>query len=357
MRERGGMAECGGVPGQGGAQRQAAPGLGRRDLGRVAAALGTAAVLRPGRARAQRTRRTADGIAFPEVGPRAWAAQVPTLRIGISGGENEADRLGRYDGYRRLLEDTFQVPVRLYPAADFAGVGQAFAAGQIEVAQMGAAAFAGVWLDLLGAVEPLVAAEEEDGSLGYVAVMVVRADSGITDLAGMRGRSLAWADPNSTSGYFAPRAALRLLGIPTESGPYFSRTGFGGGHEQAVVAVLGRQYDACCTWSSPQGDPARGFNRGNLRAMVDKGLLDMRDLRVIWQSGIIPTGPIACRANLPDAFKEDLRRFLLALPAAHPEIYRQIERGGGAGFRTVTVADYELPIALRREEAAERRRR
>ncbi|UFN50487.1 phosphate/phosphite/phosphonate ABC transporter substrate-binding protein [Roseomonas sp. OT10] len=302
-------------------------------------------------------RRTADGIPFPAAGRRDWAAQIPTLRIGISGGENEADRLGRYDGYRRLLEETFKVPVRLYPAADFAGIGQAFSAKQIDVAQMGAAAFAGVWMDTDGAVVPLVAAEEEDGSIGYVAVMVVRADSGITDLAGMKGKSLAWADPNSTSGYFAPRAALRAQGIPTEGGQFFSRTGFGGGHEQAVVAVLQRQYDAACTWASAQGDPEKGFNRGNLRAMVDKGMLDMRDLRVIWRSGIIPTGPVAARADLPAAFKADMTDFLLALPAAHPDIYRQIERGGGAGFRTVTVEDYALPIALRREEAAERRRR
>ncbi|WP_426954727.1 phosphate/phosphite/phosphonate ABC transporter substrate-binding protein [Muricoccus radiodurans] len=303
------------------------------------------------------TRSSDPGIAMPRPGRRAWAAQLPVLRIGISGGENESDRLGRYDGYRRLLEETFGVPVRLFPASDFAGVGQAFAARQIDVAQMGAANYAGTWLDTNGGIEALVAAEGDDGSIGYVAVMVTRADSGITDLAGMRGKSLAWADPASTSGYFAPRAALRAAGIPTEPGAYFSRTGFAGGHEQAVIAVLGRQYDAACTWASGQGEEARGFTRGNLRAMVDKGMLDMRDIRVIWRSDPIPSGPIAARADLPAAFKDDLRRFLLALPVAHRDIYEAIERGGGTGFRTVTHADYALVVRLRQEEAAERRRR
>jgi phosphonate transport system substrate-binding protein len=303
-------------------------------------------------------RRSADpGITFPEAGRRAWADAVPLLRIGISGGENEADRLGRYEPYRRLLEETFRIPVRLYPAPDFAGIGQAFASGQIEMAQMGAANYAGSWIDTNGAIEALVAAEADDGTLGYVAVMVVRADSGITDLAGMRGKSLAWADPASTSGYFAPRAALRAANIPTEPGAYFSRTGFAGGHEQAVVAVLQRQYDAACTWASGQGDPAQGYSRGALRAMVEKGMLDMRDLRTIWQSTPIPTGPIACRADLPEAFKEDMRRLLLALPKTHPSIYEGIERGGGAGFRTVTHEDYALVVQLRQDEAAERRRR
>ncbi|MFC7736486.1 phosphate/phosphite/phosphonate ABC transporter substrate-binding protein [Roseomonas sp. GCM10028921] len=327
----------------------------RRALLAAAAALAAAPGTTPTWAQAAPRRSTDPGIVFPEPGRRAWANAIPVLRIGISGGENETDRLARNEPYRQLLEETFQLPVRLYPAADFAGVGQAFAAGRIEIAQMGAANYAGTWIDTRGAVEALVAAEGDDGSLGYVSVMVVRADSVITDIAGMRGRTLAWADPASTSGYFAPRAALRAAGIDPAS--YFSRTGFAGGHEQAVVSVLHGQYDAACTWASGQGDPAAGFSRGALRVMVDKGMLDMRDLRVIWRSDPIPAGPIACRAELPEAFKEDMRRFFLALPLAHRAVYEGIERGGGTGFRTVTHADYALVVKLREEEAAERRRR
>jgi len=324
--------------------------IGRRPL--LLAALAAPA---PGLAQAARRRSADPGIAFPEAGRRVWADGIGTLRIGISGGENETDRLARNEPYRRLLEATFGLPVRLYPAADFAGVGQAFAAGRIEMAQMGAANYAGTWIDTRGAIEALVAAEADDGSIGYVAVMVARADSGIADLAGMRGRSLAWADPASTSGYFAPRAGLRAQGI--DPATYFGRTGFAGGHEQAVVAVLHGQYDAGCTWASGSGDPAAGYSRGALRAMVEKGMLDMRDIRVIWRSDPIPTGPVACRADLPDAFKEDMRRFFLALPLVHPAIYEGIERGGGTGFRTVTHEDYALVVRLREEEAAERRRR
>ena len=105
---------------------------------------------------------------------------------------------------------------------------------------------------------------------------------GIQDLAGLRGKSLAWADPNSTSGYLIPRSELKKAGIDTADGKYFSRTGFGGGHEQAVVAVLQKQYDAAATWASGIGDPAQGFTRGNLHEMVQKGLLTMSDLRILW---------------------------------------------------------------------------
>jgi phosphonate transport system substrate-binding protein len=305
-------------------------------------------------ARAQR-RSTDPGIAFPTPGRRAWAAQVPQIRIGLIGGENEADRLGRYDAYRRLLEETFAVPVWLFPAGDYAGVVQAFGAAQLDLAAVSPAVYAAAWLETNGDVEPLLVAEQEDGSISYVGVMVARADSGITDLAAMRGRSLAWPDPNSASGYLIPRFALRRAGIDPNS--YFSRTGFAGGHEQAVIAVLQKQYDAAFTWASGQGDRKAGYSRGNLRTMVEKGMLEMRDLRIVWQTEPVIYGPLMARKSLPDAFKEDLRLFHLALPTAHPAIYRAIERGAGAGYRQVEHQAFKLLIDMRREEAAERRRR
>jgi phosphonate transport system substrate-binding protein len=322
------------------------------------AALGVllAGAIRPAAAQAPRMRRSADpGIAFPEPGQRPWAAQLRQIRIGLLGGENEADRLGRFGPYRELMERTFGIPARLYPASDYAGVIQAFGAGQIDLSTMSPSAYAGAWLDTNGGVEPLVTTEEADGSISYVSVMLVRADSGIRSLEEMRGRSIAWSDPNSASGYLIPRFALRRQGINPEQ--FFSRTGFGGGSEQAIVAVLQRQYDAAVTWASGQGDEAQGFTRGALRAMVEKGMLDMREMRVIWRSEPIINGPQVVRSTMPAAFKEDMKLFHLALPRAHPEIYRQIERGGGAGYREVTHADYTFMVEMRRQEAAERRRR
>ena len=303
-------------------------------------------------------RRSRDpGITMPAAGERAWRTQVPQLRIGLTGGENEADRLARFGGYRALLEETFRVPVRLFPAADYAGVIQGFGARQIDMAGLGPSAYAGAWLDTNGGVEPLLANEEADGSASYISVMVVRADSGITAFEQMRGRTLAWADPNSTSGYLIPRFQLRRQGVPVEGGQYFSRTGFGGGHEQAVVAVLQRQYDAAMTWASGFGDEAAGYSRGNVRAMIDKGMMRMDDIRIIWRSEPIMNSPLVVRRDLPDAFKRDMAAFHLALPVAHNAIYQQIARGAGAGYREVRQADYEMFIEMRREEASERRRR
>lgn len=292
---------------------------------------------------------------MPQPGRRDWAAQVPQIRIGVLGGENESDRLGRYDGYRALFEATFGVPCRLFFSSDYSGVQQAFAARTLELSNMSPAAYAGVWMDTNGGVEPILVTRERDGSTSYIAVMYVRADSGITAIEGLRGKAMAWADPNSASGYLIPRAELRAAGINPET--FFGRTGFAGGHEQAVVAVLQRQYDAGVTWTSGQGEAREGYTRGNLRAMVDKGLLNMADLRILWRSRPIQNGPVVVRTDLPAAFKQDMVNFHLALPTAHPDIHRAVERGSAVGWSPTKHEDYAVFVDMRRAEAAERRRR
>src|SRR5271156_4758539 len=141
----------------------------------------------------------------------------------------------------------------MFPAADYAGVMQGFAAGQLNATEFSPTAFAGTWLDCHCA-EPVVVPMGQDGSIFYIAAMVVRRDSDIETIEGMKGHSLAFTDPNSASGYLIPSATLRAEGIDLTDGKFFTRTGFSGGHEQGVIAVLNRRYDACFVWTSGLGD-------------------------------------------------------------------------------------------------------
>jgi phosphonate transport system substrate-binding protein len=280
---------------------------------------------------------------------QGWKATVKEIRIGLMGGENTQDRLQRYDGFQKLLEAKLGVPVKLFPSADYAGVMQGVAAGQLDAAAFGASGFAGTWLDCK-CVEPVVVPQETDGSTYYYSVMVTRADSGIISIEQMKGHSLAFADPNSTSGYLIPSATLKANGIDVADGKYFSRTGFAGGHEQGVVAVLNKQYDACVTWTSGQGEKSSGYSRGNLRSMVSKGLLKMSDVNIVWQSGKIPNGLWAIRSALPESLKKEFAEFMLDLPKSHHDIFDQIARGDGVGYVPAAMELYKDIIELREAE-------
>jgi phosphonate transport system substrate-binding protein len=277
-----------------------------------------------------------------------WQSEVPAFRIGLLGGENEADRLRRNECMVEQLGEVLGVPIELYPASDYAGVMQGLVAGQLDAASLGASGYAGIYLQDADAVEPVFVSLESDGSDGYFAMMYARAGSGITSLEDMEGKSLAFADPNSTSGYLVPKAQLEMAGIEIES--YFSSTGFGGGHEQAVIAVLNEQYDAGVTWTSGLGEKSEGFTRGNLRTMVNNGLLDMDDLEIIWTSEIIPNGPWVIRQSLPEQAKELWGEWMENLHESDYECYKEVSQGEGAGFGRVDHAFYEGIIAMRRAE-------
>ncbi len=281
-----------------------------------------------------------------------WRDEVPVFRIGLLGGENEADRLREHDCQKAYLEERLGVPVELFPASDYAGVMQGLLAGQLEFAGLGSAGYAGIYLQDEDAVEPLYTTMQIDGSLGYYSVMYVRADSDIQSLEDMEGKSLAFADPNSTSGYLVPSFELRDQGIDIEN--YFSQTGFGGGHEQAVVAVLNGQYDGGVTWTSGVGDINQGYSRGNLRSMVDKDMLDMDEIRIIWQSNLITNGPRVIRTDVPQELKDLVMGAMMQLQVEDRECFNAINDGEAMGYWPINTEFYMPIINMRRELAGTR---
>jgi phosphonate transport system substrate-binding protein len=295
-------------------------------------------------------------VVAPAIGwAQDWKATVKELRIGLLGGENTQDRLKRYDAFQKLLQEKLGIPVTIFPAADYSGVMQGLAAGQLDVTEFSPSAFAGTWLDC-HCVEPVVVPQEKDGSIFYIAAMVVRKDSGINSIDDMKGHSLAFTDPNSASGYLIPSVTLRAKGIDLEDGKYFSHVGFSGGHEQGVVAVLNHQYDACVVWTSGLGEQATGFSRGVLRSMVDKGMLKMSDVHIIWRSGKVPNGPWTIRSDLPADLKREFHDFMKDLPVSHKDIYDSVEQGTGVGYQDATLDIYKEMIELREAERQSNRR-
>jgi len=283
-----------------------------------------------------------------------WRNEIDVFRIGILGGENEADRLREYSCQQEYLSERLGMDVELFPASDYAGVMQGLLAGQLEYAGLGSSGFAGIYLQDPEAVEPLFTTMQIDGSLGYYSMMYTLADSGIESLEDMEGKTLAFADPNSTSGYLVPSFELaNEEGIDMEN--YFAETGFGGGHEQAVVAVLNGQYDAGVTWSSGVGDKAEGYSRGNLRSMVDKDMLDMSELNIIWQSNLITNGPNVIRKDLPQELKDMVAGAMLRLPVENPDCFQAIAQGDARGYFPVGVDFYEPIINMRKALAEESR--
>ena len=159
--------------------------------------------------------------------------------------------------------------------------------------------------------------------------------------------------PNSTSGYLVPSAELKLKGYDPEE--FFSSAGFAGGHEQGIVALLNEQYDAAVTWTSAVGEYEEGYSRGNLRKMVDKGALDMNDVRIVWKSEMITNGPRVIRKDVPDELKQAYKQLLLDLPERDQSCFESISGGKAIGFEPIGHDFYERVIEMRRQLTDDRR--
>lgn len=282
-----------------------------------------------------------------------WRKHVPVFRVRILGGENEADRLKNYACFKDLMTQRLGVPVELYPASDYAGVMQGLISKNLEYAGLGSAGYAGIHIQAPEAVEPLLTTEQTDGSIGYYSVLYVRADSPYKSIEDLKGKSLAFADPNSTSGYLVPSFELKENGYKPDE--FFGRTGFAGGHEQAVVAVLNNQYDAGVTWTSGIGEHDKGYTAGNLAKMVEKGALNMKDIRILWKSNLISNGPNVVRKDLPQELKDMVRGILVGMPLTDRACFEKTEGGKVKSLVPISHDFYEPIIKMRRELQAARR--
>ncbi len=278
----------------------------------------------------------------------ALAQDANVLRIGLLGGENEADRLRDNQCLVDLMKSELGFSdVQLFPAADYNGVIQGLLGGTLDYAELGASAYAAIYLQNPEAVEPILTTEQTDGATGYYSIMLARKDSGMTSLEDMKGKKLGFADPDSTSGYLVPVVALpNDIGMPVEE--YFSETGFGGGHENLVLAVVDGQFDAGVTWGSGVGEFSEGYTSGNIRSMVDKGMLDMEDMVELWKSPLIPNGPIVLRSTLEQETKDKIEAFLKALPETHYDCFRAAQAGDYNGYVEVDAGFYDAIIAARK---------
>lgn len=293
-------------------------------------------------------------ILVPSLAFSEWREEVKELKIGLAGGENEADRLKNYECWRSYLEENLEIPVKFYPASDVAGIIHGLLGKTLDYASVGPSAYAAMYIDDPDSVEPIITIKETDGSNGYKSAMYVRKDSNIYSIEDMRGKSIAWSDPNTTSGYLVPSFELHQRGlVPSE---FFSRTGFAGGHEQAIIAVLNGQYDAGATWVSGQGAVEEGYTRGVFRNMIKKGLLDMDKLRVIWLSKFIMNGPHVIRKDLPVEFKEELIKHNLDLQEKDEQCFKEITFGESQGFIKVSHKNYENIVEIRNFIRKQRRR-
>jgi len=275
------------------------------------------------------------------------SAEAPTqFNVGILGGENAQDRMTSNECYRSALEASLGIPVKIFTPADYDGVIQGLLGGTLDMAWLGASGYAKIYLTDADAVEPVLTKQNSDGSTGYYAIGFARTGSGIAKLEDAKGKTFAFAEPNSTSGYLVPGAEMMEAVGPLEQ--FFSEVKFSGGHEQSIIAVAKGDVDAAVAWADALGNWEDGYNSGAFRKASDSGVVDMNDLVEIWRSKLIPEGPMVVRTALPQDVKDKVIRLSADLHETDKACAYNVAAGEAMDFVPVTHDAYNGIVAARK---------
>lgn len=228
--------------------------------------------------------------------PLASAAVPDTLQFGV--GLFQPDKEKNDATYRPLagyLAKQLGKKVVLRTVDTWEGLAKSLANGETDIALMGP------WGYVLAhnqAGAQAVGTILYDGRPEYHAIIITHPKSGITKIEELRGRTFAFGDKGSTSGYLIPLHQLMKMGIEDPE-RYFSKVLYTK-HQAIETQVTRGELDA-----------GADYNR-NRNAMIEQGLIRAEDSKIIWTSVPLPNDALAVSAELAKdrAFVANLRRAL-----------------------------------------------
>lgn len=190
-------------------------------------------------------------------------------------------------------------------------------------------------------IEPLAAPVLRGARYGgrpiYFSDIIVRHDRPYRTFAELRGRSWAFNEPYSQSGYGITRHRLLELG---ETRGYFSRVVEAGWHEEAIRLVMEGEVEASAIDSHV------------LAVVLRQHPEWVERLRLIESLGPSPIQPVVASRRLAESLRGDLRAVLLGM-ADDPEAREPLDRALVERFAPASDSDYD-PIRRMLARAEER---
>ena len=265
-----------------------------------------------------------------------WKSKYKELTFAVVPAENASGVSDRYAPFMEYLSQQLGVPVKLRIANDYAAVIEGQRAGNIQIAFYGPASYSTAYMTGVK-TEPFVTTRNNDGTVGYYSVIYVKSDSPYKDIKDLKGKTIGFVDPNSTSGYNAPRFYLHKAGIEADS--FFGKSIITGSHENGVIALDKGTIDSTADWWNSDTD-------SNLTRMVNKGMVKKDDFRVIFKSGLLAGSPYAYLSDLPADLKQAIVKAFVDAPTKDKAAFDRLSDGKDKEFVPVTHKDYESTVEM-----------
>lgn len=181
--------------------------------------------------------------------------------------DQDPERLQRlYGAVSTYLSKELGVPVSYRPVTDYTASVTAFKVGELDMVWYGGLTGVQARLQVPGAH----AIAQRDIDEQFHCVIIVNKDSGISDLAGLKGHTFTFGSESSTSGRLMPQYFLAQAGINLSH--FKGQNGFSGSHDKTIKLVAAGTYDA------------GALNEQVWNKYVQSGAPELAQVRLIWTS-------------------------------------------------------------------------
>lgn len=229
--------------------------------------------------------------------PKQNAQDPDTITIAHIPSEDQTTIEQSWSKIVQVLEKETGKKVVFQQVTSYAAAIEAQRAGKAQIASYGPFSYivakdSNAGVQLVG-----YAAKSPSDPGGYYSVASVPKDSTITDLSGFRDKKVCFVDPTSTSGFLFPSAGLLNVGIDPAKGV---QQVIAGGHDASVLAVANHQCDG-------------GFSTEDMakNQLIKTGQIKPGDIKIVWQSELIPPSPVAISTKLSPELQEKIKNVFL----------------------------------------------
>jgi len=250
------------------------------------------------------------------------------LTFALLSTENASEITRRWGPILAQLEKDLGVKVKSVTATDYRGTIEALKFKKAELGHLGPKAYVEASANNYANVEPIAQLQLANGSLGYRSCLIVHSDSEVFTPEDMAGKTFAFNDPNSTSGYLVP-SAFFMMDMGVDPKKYFSKITFSGSHEASILAVANKKVEIAST------------NMPDLSQLTRENKVPRGALRVIWVSKLIPNDPIVVRKDMPASLRSAITESLTTMKARNPEVFKEIGAWLG-GFVPADDGKYQV---------------
>ena len=243
------------------------------------------------------------------------------LRAALLPDENASTIIKDNQGLKEYLQQRLGKRIELVVTTDYSSMIEAMRFGRLELAYFGPLSY--LLAKSKSDIEPFAALKSK-GSTTYTSVIIANSASGVTRLEQLRGKTVAFGDPASTSSHLVPRSVLlQRAGLDPDRGDY--KAVHVGAHDAVAKAVQHGHAQA------------GGLSRPIYDSLVERKLIDGAKVTVVAESAPIPQYPWTMRSDLDPALKAKIRAAFLDLRDA--DILRKFK---AEGFGPIADHDYDV---------------